>query len=157
MKKYDWYFLKVRFFSFYYIMLKLCLIYFIIFGDFVFFGLRCVMVVKRVVFEVGLYELVIWFIVYINICICIYYFVNGVYVGICCWILNIKMRCFLIVLVGCGMVGNFSWFFDLLMVLVSCYCNYKLKIYKFKEKRCVKFELIESKINIFFMIFIFIL
>lgn len=76
-----------------------------------------------------------------------YMYVNGVHVGICCWISNTKMRRSLTVLVGCGMVGNSSRSSDLLMAPVSRYCNHKLKIYKLEEKRCVKLELTESKIN----------
>lgn len=37
-------------------MSKLCLTYFITFGDFVLPGLRCVMAAKRAVLEAGLYE-----------------------------------------------------------------------------------------------------
>lgn len=147
MKKYDRYFLKVRSFSFYYIMSKLCLTYVITFWDFVLPGLRCVMAAKRAVLEAGLYEPAIRSIVHINTRTCIHYSVNGVHVGICCWISNTKMRRSLTVLVGCGMVGNSSRSSDLLMAPVSHYCNHKLKIYKLEEKRCVKLELTESKIN----------
>lgn len=58
---------------------------------------------------------------------CIHYSVNGVHVGICCWISNTKMRRFLTVLVGCGMVGNSSRSSDLLMAPVSRYRNLRDK------------------------------